>query len=56
MKQNILNYAIVITIRSKYDRNVFEFVSGKSKFGHWGKNGASLINLALTGPEPLSEV
>ena len=37
--------AIVVTIRSNYDREVFEFVSGKSKYGHWGKNGASLINL-----------
>ncbi len=37
--------AIIMTLRNEYDRDTFEFKSGKTDFGYWGKNGASLVRL-----------
>ena len=37
--------AIIMTLRNDYDRNVFDFKSGQTDYGFWGKNGASLLRL-----------
>ena len=37
--------AIIMTLRNEYDRDTFVFKSGKTEYGYWGKNGASLVRL-----------